>query len=83
MGILGTIFLALAGLLVLAAMILVVVFVAYAAFKLASNRKSLSTINVADGLDERELALIREIFAKQKAEEDQAAVKERMAKAAS
>jgi hypothetical protein len=43
---------------------------------------AVGTIDFSDGLDEREYQIIRDIFGKQKAEEAEAAVKERMLRAA-
>ena len=79
---LGTIFMVFAGFVFVAGLLIAGVVVAVVAFRLYQKRTQIQTINVADGIDEAEMKIIREIFAKQKSSEDQAAVKERMAKAA-
>lgn len=76
----------------------VVLFVVVGAFKLYRSKQeaakleaeaererisaALASVDVSDGLDAKELQIIREVFSKQKQQEDQAAVKARMAKAA-
>lgn len=49
---------------------------------LATSITPLAKVNVADGIDEREWEIIRGILSKQKAAEDEAAVKERLLSAA-
>lgn len=49
---------------------------------LSNKVTTLKGVNLTDGIDEAELEIIRNLFAKQKAEEAEAAAKLRMAKAA-
>jgi hypothetical protein len=47
----------------------------------AAKLDTATSIDVSDGLDEREMALVRKLFARQKETEEEAAVKERLAAA--
>lgn len=67
----GTLLMVMAGLFAFLLFIVVVIFVGFGALKLLKNKKQLSKIDITDGIDAEELAIIRSVFAeKKKAEKE-------------
>jgi uncharacterized membrane protein len=67
----GTLVMVLAGLFGFLLLILVCVFVGFGALKLLKNKKQLAKVDITDGIDAEEMAILQGVFAsKKKAEKE-------------